>query len=423
MPSLIKIQPNELSGPRSFFTDIDINDNNYDAQESLRKLKLQLLTKEKIVVPASSMFKDIWLQLFKENKGLIPAIEEGIIIPAIRDQFETVEDFFSTKDYGIDNKEFYMEHVTHSVPWNLEENSSWFFKHFTKSLSDKESVLRTKGNLSKDHANEILLKLNFLVENEDLGAQFLQRKHIGQVASSYDTTTQAFLSNYANLIYRLSGSRVVNSEGHFPQSNLTALNIVGNDQILSDENLFWDIYAETVFSYLGSSIRMTPERLDNLEFSDILSIRKTFFDLGFSQDYDNLVKSVKSQLEIKDPDKLILHMHEISSVAKKLKEEFEQKVKSELSIKDTSESENALWQVANVVSLLASPSIGLAIGTLSVLKSIPEITAPISPALSKSFEQRINWLKNFVNEKVGWSETRRKSFLDAYKELAIYGLR
>lgn len=423
MGNLVKVLPDNLSGPRSFFTDIDENDKNYDEPDAIRKLKLQLLTKEKIVVPASSMFRDLWLNIFKANQDLIPALEAGILIPAIRDQFDGVEDFFEHKSYGEDNKVFYLSHVTHSVPWNLKENTEWFYKYFTKSLTDKNSIIRTKGGVGKQQSLEILQHLDELVNRESAESRFLQRKHIEIVANCHNEITRVFLFNYSNLIYRLSGSRVVNSEGHFPQSNLTKLQLVGNEEILSDESLFWDIYAETVFSFLGTAIRLTPERLDSLSFSDILKIRKSFFDIGFANDYDALVSSVKKDTSLTDPDKLIMHMHEISNMAQSLKKEFEVRVNSEISIKDNSSSENSLWQLANIVSLLASPKIGLAVGALSALKSIPEITVPISGDLSQTLTERKNWIRNFVNQKIGWSESQRKSFLDAYKALAVYGLK
>ncbi len=423
MGNLVKVLPDKLTGPRSFFTDIDENDKNYDEPDAIRKLKLQLLTKEKIIVPASSMFKDIWLNIFKSNRDLIPALEDGVLIPAIRDQFNGVEEFFEHKSYSEDNKVFYLSHVTHSVPWNLKENTEWFYKYFRKSLIDENSVIRTKGGVGKQQSLEILQHLDELVNAENTGSKFLQRKHIEIMAESHSETTKAFLLNYSNLIYRLSGSRVVKSEGHFPQSNLTKLQLVGNEKILSDESLFWDIYAETVFSFLGAAVRLTPERLDSLSFSDILKIRKSFFDIGFSNDYDVLVSSVKKDTSLSDPDKLIMHMHEISNMAQSLKKELEVRVNSEISIKDTSLRENSLWQVANIVSLLASPTIGLAVGVLSALKSIPEITVPISGDLSQTLTGRMNWIGNFVNQKIGWSESQRKSFLGAYKVLAVYGLK
>jgi len=421
--NIIKIYPNELSGPRSFFTDIDPYDKNYVKEDAIRKLKLQLLTKGKIVVAASSLFHDIWLQLFRENSNLILALEDGIIIPAIRNQFEGVNEFFENKNYGEENKNFFTKHIRYSIPWDLEENTSWFKHYFIKGLKDENSVLRKQGNITRDQATAILDQIEELIELEPNDSRFLQRKHIEETARKYDSKIEQFLINYANLIYRLSGSRVVNSEGHFPQSNLTNLELVSNDKLLSDDSIFWDIYAEAVFTYLGAAIRLTPERLDNLNFKDILSIRKTFFDTGFSSEYDNLIGKVKKETELTDPDKLILHMQEITELAIRLQKAFSEKVQIELSIKDTSARENSLWQVANILSLIDSQNVGLVVGVLSALKSIPEITASISDKLTNSLEIRMQWIRDFINSRIGWSASQRKLFLDAYKELALYGLR
>lgn len=45
-----ELLPDTLSGPRSYFTDIDPNVPESGNIDTIRKLKLQLLTKEKIVV-------------------------------------------------------------------------------------------------------------------------------------------------------------------------------------------------------------------------------------------------------------------------------------------------------------------------------------------------------------------------------------
>ena len=421
---IVNILPDTLSGPRSFFTDIDPTDSNYNEQDAIRKLKLQLLTKDRIVIAASSLFHDIGLEVFIENKDLVPALENGIIVPAIRNEFDGVTSFFDNKaGYSEKSKAFFTQHVGHSVPWDLTENSNWFRQHFFEALSDPNSVLRVKGGLNERQACDITTTLNDRIGSESPANRFLQRKHIQEVGKKYSRRLESFLNNYSNLVYRLSGSRVVNSEGHFPQSNLTKLEIVENERMLSDENIFWDIYSETVFSYLGTAIRLNPDRLDNMGFSDILKMRRSFFDIGFSHEYDNLIALVKQKADISDPDRLILHMHEISQLATQLRDSFSVRVKSELSVVDSSERENALWQIGNALCLLASPTVGLIVGALSALKSIPEITAPISKPLANAMDVRLSWMREFVNSKLSWSGSQRKSFLDAYKSLATYGLK
>ena len=225
---------------------------------------------------------------------------------------------------------------------------------------------------------------------------FLRREDIFQVADYYGDKGN-FLIEYANLLYRLSGARVVNAEGHFPQSNLTSFNITGKDKQLSDNSIFWDIYIETVISYLNSAIPLTRDRLDRLTFKDILNIRKSFFEIGFVNQFDRLLRLVKKKESINDPDRLILHMQEITNLAENLKKEFEKRVQNELLIKNTDIQENALWQVANILALIANPTVYFIIGVLSALKSIPKITILFSKNASKSLNLRYMWMRDFIN--------------------------
>jgi len=417
-----ELLPDMLTGPRSYFTDIDPlvpESSNIDA---IRKLKLQLLTKEKIVVAAASLFHDIWYKLLINDQGLIDSLRNGILIPAIRSSFNGINGFFAEKKYTEDNKNFYIENVSYYVPWKLEDNANWFKYKYIEGLNNPKSVLRQVASLSDNEASIIKDNLTSLIEGEDVRHQFLQRKHIEQTAKLVSPDKEIVLIDYANLIYRISGSIVVKSEGHFPQSNLTKISIVGNEELLKDENIFWDIYAEAVFTLLGTAIRITPKRLDSLPFKDILKIRKSFFDIGFTGDYDALLKTVKESVDINDPDKLILHAHEIASLAVKMRDSFSEKVKSELSDKDNKVREESLWQIASGISIISNPIIGAAVGIISTLKSLPEITVPFTKSLSTTLEERYQWIHNFINVKIGWSENQKKSFLEAYKILVQYGL-
>ena len=70
---IVQLNAIGLMGPRSFFTDLDPKDSKYNQQTVELKLKLQLLTKEKIVIAASSLFTDIGYELFSGEKGFIDA--------------------------------------------------------------------------------------------------------------------------------------------------------------------------------------------------------------------------------------------------------------------------------------------------------------------------------------------------------------
>ena len=419
-----ELMPENLTGPRSYFTDIDPVVPGSDSIEAIRKLKLQLLTKETIIIAASSLFHDIWYKLLKDDKGLVDCLRNGILIPAIRDSFGGVSGFFAEKNYPTDNENFFINNLLCYVTWSLKANTNWFKAKYMEGFDNPNSVLRKAASLSDDQASIIRNKLSLLIEAEDVGSRFLQRPHIEQVSKLVQEGAGNILIEYANLVYSISGSIVVNAEGHFPQSDLSNVSIVGNERLLKDENIFWDIYVEAVFTLLGSAIRITPDRLDNFKFEDILKIRKEFFNIGFPGDYDALLKSVKENVDIEDPDKLILHAHEIAELAAKLLAAFSERVKSELSIKDYKVREGALWQMASGISIVSNPAVaGAAIGVVSTFKALPEITLPFSKRVSTSLEERYQWMYNFINTKLGWSKEQKKSFLDAYKALVQYGLK
>lgn len=421
---LVKIDPSKLTGPRSYFTDLDPQDPDYHETLVKRKLKLQLLTKEKIIIAASSLFHDIGYHLFSNDKDLITTLEKGVIIPAIRNQYSNPEDFFKQRkaEYSLEARRFFTVHVTHSVPWDLYENSSWFKNTFYSHLRDPHSLLRQKISFTTSMAEEFIFLLEEEIKKSENVQKFLRRELISKIGENYNDEIKLYLNNYANLIYRLSGSRVVNSEGHFPQSNLTKLGVTKSDNILSDESIFWDIYVETVISFLNSVLRLTPERLDQLSFKDILKIRKVIFDKEFAREYDNLIKIAKSNVNIDDPEKIILKQEEINSAACNLRINFHQRIQEEIKAIETSEHENALWQVANILALISTPTISLIIGSLSALKSIPEITALLSQPLTDSINRRYQWIRNYINSKIGWSKDQKKALIDAYKELLTYGL-
>lgn len=417
------LSPGMLEGPRSFFTDLDPQDLNTCRNTALRNLKLQLLTKKWVVIGASSVFHNEWAGILKNDTGLIQALNKGIIIPAIRYDFRDINGFFSSKKgYEKSNQPFYEEHTAKVMVWDLDFNSSWFRDKIFEALERNTSVLRVKNNISNESAKDIkeFLIDAYLSENES--NQFLQRTHLESVSSKFGSEIGKSVTEYGNLIYRMSGARTVDSEGHFPQSNITEINITGKDEKLSDESIFWDIYAEAVFSNINKSVRISQDRLDRLDFSDILNIREALLTVGFCDGYDSLLKSVKESVNLEDPEKLILHAEEITTIALKLRNEFASQLHEDKKWFDSKVRSGSMWQLANGLSLLGGPITGTVMGVVSTLGSLPEITAPISDGLSKQISNRMTWMERFINSKIGWNKSHRGAFLKAYKELVTYGL-
>lgn len=418
-----RINAKTLTGPRSYFTDIDPKDRDYDERTTVRKLKLQLLTKEKIVIAASSLFHEIGYNLFSKDSGLISCLESGLIIPAIRNQFPTVTDFFEHKKegYSIAARDFYSKNVGYSVPWDLQENSEWFKGIFFENLLDKNSLLRTRAGITSDIASEVKRSIEKKIEERGKNS-FFQREDITEACKILGKEKQIYINEFANLIYRLSGSRVVNSEPHFPQSNLVKVGISGNDEKTSDEAIFWDIYVETIVTHINSATIISPERLDRLTFDNILKIRKSLFDVDFSTKYDKLIAKAKSKVDIKNPKKIVLTQEEINQSANELMKKFQERIEFELNLKNQTDRTNALLQTASGLSLLATPTIGAVVGIISLCGAIPEITSLFSKSLGEILEYRFQKFKNSINIKIGWSEDHKKSLIEGYKAIVTFGL-
>lgn len=417
------LSPGMLKGPRSFFTDLDPQDLSTCRKTALRNLKLQLLTKKWVVIGASSVFHGEWTHTLRENAGLLLALNRGIIIPAIRYDFVDISGFFSSKKgYDTSNCNFYKDNVAKVMVWDLDFNSSWFRDKIFDALDRKSSVLRKKNNIDGKTSKCIKEYLIDAYLGEDEDNQFLQRTHLESASLEFGEEIGEKLAAYGNLIYRMSGARTVDSEGHFPQSNITEVNLSGKDEYLSDESIFWDIYAEAVFSNISKSVRISKERLDHLEFSDILKIREALLTIGFCDGYDSLLQSVKESVDLDDPEKLILHAEEITDIAIKLRNEFSNQLSEDKKWFASKARAGSMWQMANGLSILGGPVTGVVMGVVSTLGSLPEITAPMSQKLSDQIENRMNWMERFVNSKLGWNDSHRGAFLQAYKELVTYGL-
>jgi len=421
--SASKILPNELSGPRSFFTDLDPRDASIDLKSVERNLKLQLLTKETIVIAASSLFHDDGLNFITQSDGLANALNDGILLPAIRDEFSNPYGFFEFKsEYSLDAKNFFTQNTAKYVLWNLEDNTSWFRREFYRSLQDPKSALRQVAILTDIECQEILDKCEQLLSSESNSNQHLSREIIKEAITDLPSHKQNPIIGYANLVYRISGARVVNSEGHFPQCNLTNIKNANKKHSLSDSSIFWDIFVEAVLQHITSASRINSERLDRLTFRDILTIRKELFETNFSTLYDELIQKSRMKVSEEDPEQIILRSEQLSEAAESLRNLFSKRIAYESELKDRKASENALWQVANIVSMFANPVIGGIVGTLSTLNSLPEITAPISKSLSSEIQLRSDLLRQLVNEKFGWSSSQKKTFINAYRSLLTYGI-
>jgi hypothetical protein len=147
---IIYTNPNDLRGPRSYFTLIDPNNFqskdewNISKKELERILKVLLLTKEKVVIAASHLITDEAFDFFEGKEYLI---KNGLIVPALRSEFRTFEELCSTKNISTNKNhiiDFFSSNITEVVSWDLDENAGWFTQTIENEITNEDSYLRRR---------------------------------------------------------------------------------------------------------------------------------------------------------------------------------------------------------------------------------------------------------------------------------------
>ncbi len=330
--NIFPIPANTLKGANAYFTNFDhriiseISNDEIALKNIERNLKVLLLTKNNVVCAASHLVTPFSYNLFKQNPVLL---NEDLVIPALRSDIEDVEELFLKEDiikyYDKNAIEFYNENLNLVVEWDLINNSDWFRKVFLSGFQDENSVLRRSlTNISNDEFEKIYSKIN--------SVQILDRKSIEKAFINFDDETKKTVKNYRELIYYISGARVVNCESNLPQENYIDYSLTDIDNrkiILSDIQIFWKIFLELVFEKINN-ISIPFELLDLLSFNDINEIRQPILESNFISNYDKIVKSGFSSLNKIDDDQLLYNVNEISKLAEIIQKQFTSAIEKEL---------------------------------------------------------------------------------------------
>jgi len=340
-----RINPTSFYGPRAYFTDFDYkivrfkHDREAYKKEVERRLKIILLTKNTVVCAASHLTHEFAYNLFKNNPILLT---EGMILPALRRDIEHITDYLEERtpgryplaqDLGIKSylkenmKDFYRDHINKVVDWELTENTVWFRTTFLKLLKDEYSVIRRNlPSLSKGKLDSLLTEIE---RNE-----ILTREIIMEGISTWPTKEQRILLNFVNLIYHMSGARVVNCESALPQENYIDYSLTDFSEhrvTLSDTQVFLKIFFELAFETLYKNA-LPVELLDLLSFEDISCLRKPIEKTSFWRKYDELIQ--KSVQVIKksgtDPEGMVYDIEEPLEILEQVYKTFEEIFKQEL---------------------------------------------------------------------------------------------
>lgn len=328
-----------LSGPRTYFTLLDKNnlrtysDKNQYIRETEEALKVLLLTKDKIVIAASHLASSEALQFFEGKERLF---EDGIILPALRSEFNTFEEMYNEK-YGDSNKaipRFFGGAIKEVIPWDLQENSGWFYDRIKEEVQNNNSVLRK--NLRVKNCETPFLKLvEKQIKSTEEGAKFFSREALTkEIDSSFSADIAIAINQWIDLLYYISGSRVVNCENLVPQENLVSFNLAtmshGN-HILSESEIFHSIVIMLVLNSFYSHA-YPVNIIKNLTINDILQLRNNNpqRSAAFRKKYEECLSTCEKGRAAKDKDLLIRSLSELRSLADNVRSSFTENFDNEL---------------------------------------------------------------------------------------------
>jgi len=324
-----RINPTNFDGPRAYFTDFDYEivrfKRNKEAyrKEIERKLKIFFLTKNTVVCAASHLTHEFAYDLFNDNPILL---NNQMIIPALREDKEHVVDYLNEKKIKKSLKEdmsaFYRDNVNKVASWELIDNSSWFKENLIKELENENSVIRRNlTSMRKETLSSVINK----IESQEV----LFRESLIETISTLPRNEWKILSNFINLVYHMSGARVVNCETALPQENYIDYSLADISKrriVLSETQIFWKIFLELAFeTMLRKNIPI--ELLDILTFEDVYYLRKPIETSSFRKRYDDLIQKSTQVIEKNNPNDMLFDIEELleikSEISKGFKEIFE----------------------------------------------------------------------------------------------------
>ena len=418
---MYRINPIFFQGPRAYFTAIDpkivkrTKDKFLLRKNIERRLKILLLLKTRLICAASHLTSEFSYQLFKDYPELL---NQELIIPALRTDKESIEHLFTEKRFKNkkDKINFYNENVISTVKWELKENSEWFQNQFIKELENENSLIRK--NLS-DVSLPIINNLITSVKKQDV----LSREFIENISSSLPTRSKTILYNYRDLVYHLSGARVVNCESSLPQENYVDFDLVDLSQKrtrLSDEQIMLKIFLELAFETFQK--KMIPiEYVDHLNFSDIIEIRKPIIESDFQAQYDQIIKNVCNAIQGKY-DIFLLNINELMRIRSELESTFTRIFEKELPVYIKKKASKDFKQLGNISSSVALgvlgfiPIVGYISSALSVLKDTPALIFNLNQTFHSikslnNFKRYHEQKQNIIKSKIKRTQISEKSIM------------
>lgn len=379
------LEATDFSGARAYFTDLDhriidisLKQDNYEKNLE-RKLKTLLLTKNTVSLGATHLATEFAFNFFKKNPILL---NEGLITPALRRDRNDFSELFNNKNVPEDKQnelvDFYHDNVKQVVRWDLNKNSDWFKETLLKDLNNKGSVLRNNLKL-----NEIEIKTLSQKISEEKN---LSRETIDFFIDVFSEEKKIIFRNYRELLYSISGARIVNCESALPQENYinySLTNIKKRQTLLNEHQIFRKFFLELTFE----SIKNKPlniELLDYLNFNDIIELRQIFDNTEFKDRYNSLIQDTIKLIE-KDNDDSLFNITELMSIRSELQKNFKNVIDKE--IVHFFEKLKAKKKIANTINFTK--------GTFSIGIGVAGIFNPIASIIGVAFDSPAYLMNSF----------------------------
>lgn len=392
-----QINPSDFTGSRSYFTNFDhrivgrTSDLLTLRRDVERNLKILLLFKSKIVCGASHLVSPFAFEILKDNPTLI---SEGHVIPALRSDKPNFVAIAKEKK-NLSAASFLDEQVPVVVRWDVVDNSSWFQDKFVNEFKRPDSLIRqrlspvTDANLAKIIAQ--------LQQGEGLG-----RNNVSAIAKFLQPQDKEVLLNYRELVYHISGARVVNCESALPQENYIDFNFEHTTKpkiSLTETQIAWKLFIELALQSLQA--RTIPvEILDVLTFDDIIQIRQPILASGFHQHYDDLLRALYAEQNLIGSEQLIsrsvMALLE-GDIKKTFDQVFEQEMPRFLTKRMVSQSKEMLMASSSIALgvLGLIPGMSLA-GVAGLIKDSPSFMINLKHSFksAKSIKNHQHYVQN-----------------------------
>jgi len=385
-----KLNPSDLLGARTYFTGFDnksyISSNKNEKSKILKRtLKVLLLTKNKIVFGASHLKNDLALDLIQEAPAIF---EKGLVTPALRNEYN------GDLSKAINNPALDISIFPSYVGWDLTDNTTWFTERLYDGFKFDNSLLR---NNIKNTSNKNINKIIKILENPKYFDRDLSNKKIIELLNPNDI--QSF-NKYQNLIYNVSGARVVNCESSLDQENMifdySLTNIEDKKIFLSDVEIFHRIFIEQTLNTLHRNNAMfNISFIDALDFNDILDLREKIDSTNFINKYDSLINKSNELIEKKDFIDFY-SIEELMSISENLhinfNKDIEQEANNYLKSKRHYEEDKAIWEpVYNIIK-----SLNPLTSTINTTKNLIYLTRNVYNQITTKKEE--NNYKYFLTE-------------------------